>query len=184
MWKLSLIVLLGAGRAPVVPEAGQCQRLVVVMPRDEWRLTINRDGGSRINYAALPQTAESARGTFRFSEVYSRLRARVELSCSDEVQGAVEFVRDAKAPESTPWCITDERYAAALFELAWDRVRPPSDAVGREHVELLRSMWVRRKAPRSRPDPLGDGGGRQGDDVASSQCSGSASRGHVLWWSA
>jgi hypothetical protein len=150
---LSLMVLLGAQRAPVVPEAGQCQLLVVVMPRDEWRLTIRRDGGSRINYAALPQTATSARGTFRFPEVYFQLRARVQLSCSDDVRGTVDFVREVNPEESTPWCIADERYAAALFERAWDRVRLPADEAGREHVELLRSMWVRRKAPRSGSGP-------------------------------
>jgi len=145
---LSLVLFLGAQHAAVVPEAGQCQRLVVVMPRDEWRLTIGRDGGSRINYAALPQTATSTLGTFRFPEVHSQLKARVQLSCSGDVQGTVDFVENAIAEESTPWCITDERYAAALFEVAWGRVGQPADAVGREDVELLRSMWGRRRAPR------------------------------------
>jgi len=147
---LSLVLFLGAQRAAVVPQPGQCQRLVVVMPRDEWRLTIGRDGGSRINYAALPQTATSALGTFRFPEVHSQLKARVRLSCSGDVQGTVDFVEDAIAEESTPWCITDERYAAALFEVAWGRVEQPVDAVGREHVEQLRSMWGQRRAPKPR----------------------------------
>ena len=147
---LSLVLLLGAQRAAIVPEPGQCQRLVVVMPRDEWRLTISRDGGSQINYAALPQTATSALGTFRFPEVHSQLKARVQLSCSGDFQGTVDFVEDATTEESTPWCITDERYAAELFEVAWRKVGQPGDAVEREHVELLRSMWGRRRAPRPR----------------------------------
>jgi hypothetical protein len=132
-----------------VPKAERCQRLVIVMPRDEWRLTVARDGSAWINYAALPQTARSAAGTFRFATVYSELKGRVRRSCSGGLQGDVEFALEDKTAPSSSWCITDEAYVAALFERVWVRVEHSPN--GPERNATLRSMWSRRTAPIRRP---------------------------------
>jgi hypothetical protein len=134
----------------VVPDVEACVAITVVYPRDGWRLTIPRNGAARINYAALPQTAEAPANALRLGDVFTDLGSRLRVSCQGDRFGAIEF-RTALNEERPAWrCTTDEAFVEALFEQAWRSVPEPTDAVERDHVDLLRSMWRRRTAPRAK----------------------------------
>jgi len=133
-----------AGPAVRIPASGECRALVVVMPRDGWRLTIDRDGSARINYAALPQTVRTDPGTFSFEDVYPDVVTRLRTSCANEEAGTIDFITTTRPDQAAAWCFTDEAYGAALFEQAWARSATPAGEVGGEHYALLRSMWERR----------------------------------------
>jgi hypothetical protein len=142
-----------AGQTAEVPPAAACRWLIVVMPRDEWRLTVQPDGKAWINYAQLPQTVYAPAGTFRFAELHSELKARVRpCRVQGDRAGTVDFAPPPGREKPAPWCLDDESYAAEQFERAWDTVELSAEPVVRAHLDLLRSMWERRQAPRR---PLG-----------------------------
>ncbi len=149
VWMLAGAVFVGAQREAVVPDPAACRSVVLVVPRDEWRLTITQDGAVRINYAALPQAAVAGPNSLPFPDVLSGLGARVRRSCPADGSGTVEFVTGEGEESRAVWCLADEAYAAGLFERAWSQVGRPAKGVEREHVELLHSMWARRRAPRA-----------------------------------
>jgi len=135
-----------------VPDVGACRSIVLIAPRDGWRLTVEADGSARINYAALPQTARVGTGTFEFEQLHSQLAVRVESEVDRDCVGTVEFESNGARPEFAAWCLTDEGLAADLFEWAWDHVETDKIGVEGEHVQTLRQMWSKRASPRrSRP---------------------------------
>jgi hypothetical protein len=137
-----------AQATPDVPAVAATRYLVLVIPRDEWRLTVATDGSAWINYAALPQTARAPSRTVSFSAVHSELRSRVATGpCIRDSIARVEFVPAARA-DAVPLCMADESFAVALFERVWSRVDPERDSAGAEQVTLLRRMWATRREPR------------------------------------
>lgn len=142
---LVLRASLGAGQA-----ADACSRVVVVIPRDAWRLTIATDGSATINYAALPQTVDVPPGTFRVRELYTELRPRLRATRVNDQMGSVECHLATRGAQPVIEYLDDEDFAAEQFEHAWMRMEEPLDAVGREHVDTLRQMWDRRDSPRPR----------------------------------
>jgi hypothetical protein len=150
-WFVVLCVVLGL-RAPVgaAQTADACSRVVIVIPRDGWRLTIATDGSASINYAALPQTVDVPSGVFRAGELYAELRPRLRGTRANDRMASVECHAATRAAQPVIGYLDDETFAAAQFERAWTRMAEPQDAVGREHVDTLRQMWDRRDSPRAR----------------------------------
>jgi hypothetical protein len=142
-----LAVTLTLAQAAGLPAPGTCGALMLTSPRDEWRLTVTPDGSARINYAALPQTVESPARTFDFEELHASLAKRSATGARAGA-GAVECRSSRGEVQGTPMPFDDEGFAALQFERAWNRASSPSDAVGQEHFDLLRSMWLRRQRPR------------------------------------
>jgi hypothetical protein len=145
-WALTIAVALAGPNDPV-PAARSCRRIMVIVPRDAWRLSVETNGSARINFAALPQTAEVRVGTFRFRRLHSELARRATPTEKRERAGTVEFT-DARSGRKVLRYLSDEGYATDLFERAWAHVVTDPDEVGREHVEMLRAMWNRRDGPR------------------------------------
>ena len=142
---LVLRVAVGATQA-----VDACSRIVIVIPRDAWRLTIATDGSASINYAALPQTVDVPSGAFRFRELYAELLARLRVTRTNDQMGSVECHPATREAPPVIGYLDDEGFAAEQFEHAWMRMKEPLDAVGREHVDTLRRMWDRRDSPRTR----------------------------------
>ena len=145
-WALAIALALAGPNDPV-PAARSCRRITVIVPRDAWRLSVETNGSARINFAALPQTADVRAGTFRFRSLHSELAGKVIPTEERERAGTVEFT-DARSDRKVLRYLSDDGYAAALFERAWAHVVTDPDEVGREHVEMLREMWNRRDRPR------------------------------------
>jgi hypothetical protein len=130
---LAILLLMPAGlsnaqQAPDVPAVADTRFLVLVIPRDGWRLTVRSDGSAWINYAALPQTARTASGAVPFALLHAELRTRaVRGPCPGDL-GQVEFARVANA-ESDALCIVDTSFAIGQFEHVWAAVVPEAEAV-------------------------------------------------------
>ena len=131
-----------------IPDVGACRGIVLIAPRDGWRLAVEVDGSARINYAALPQTARVGGGTFDFQTLHSQLAPRIQPEGHRDCVGTVEFVTNRAHSESTAWCLTDEGLAADQFEWAWAHVEIDRLDVEGEHVQTLRQMWGKRVRPR------------------------------------
>lgn len=141
------IALAVAGQNGQIPAAQSCSSITIVVPRDAWRLRVEADGSARMNFAALPQTANVPVGTFEFRKLHSELAARAIPTEARERAGTVEF-KQAVNGKTVLRYLSDESHAAGLFEQAWAHVTTPSDPVGRQQVQMLREMWDRRDSPR------------------------------------
>ena len=146
---LSVVLVLRASRG-AAQAADACSRVVIVIPRDAWRLTIATDGSASINYAALPQTVAVPSGAFRFRELYAELLPRLRGTRANDQMGSVECHPATREAQPVVGYLDDEGFTAEQFEHAWMRMEEPVDAVGREHVDTLRQMWDRRESPRAR----------------------------------
>lgn len=144
---LTCSVAIAAQAPTAVPDASECRLLILTIPRDGWRLTVRPDGTATVNYAALPQTASTAPAVVSFAEFHAAVRGRIaQRPCDDDRLGRVQFVvRDDDLAEPL-WCVPDTPFVLAQFDRAWDQVTVPADAVGREHVDMLRAMWSRWRA--------------------------------------
>jgi hypothetical protein len=106
------------------------------------------DGSARVNYAALPQTVEAPARTFNFGEFHSAAVRRARTTSTDVDAGTLECRSIRGDVQGTALRIDDDSFAAVEFERAWSRAVSPSNAIEKEHVELLRGMWNRRQRPR------------------------------------
>ena len=151
LWFVVLSVVLVL-RVPVgaAQAADACSRVVIVIPRDAWRLTIATDGSASINYAALPQTVDVPSGAFRFRELYAELLPRLRGTRANDQMASVECHPATREAQPVIGYLDDEGFAAEQFEHAWMRMEEPLDPAGREHVDALRRMWDRRDGPRAR----------------------------------